>query len=542
MDEALDYLDQVNTAAAEGDIARAAQLADQALRAGVRHPLLMRLVAEDMERNGKGEAAVAFLNRGLVLMPNDPTLLTGLAGRLANLDRTSDAVRMFEAAIKADPSRAEPHFQLGGVLAGQGFVELARSHFERAAALDPTYADAHAALALLLARTGETAAARQAAERALAGAPEHVTGGLALGLVEVGERRFDDAEARLNALAARDDLTAPERAAVDNILGDVLDGEGRIAEAFDAYTRSNIAFQQIFAGAMGEKAANLVPRLTRLANIFETQYASRWSPVPLAPGEAPSGVAGHAFLVGFPRSGTTLLEQVLAAHPDVVTLEEQPALLRADIEFLRQPGGVERLAAITPERAAEFRRSYWDVVADTGGVTEGKMFVDKMPMNSAALPVVAKLFPGAKILFARRDPRDVILSCYRRAFMANPSTYLMLTLEGAAELYGVIMRLTELYREKLPLPVREVRYEDFVTDFETEARAICDFLGVPWNEDMTHFAAKAAQRTITTPSAIQVRRGIYRGGEGQWRRYADQLAPVLPALAPWIEPKGYASA
>jgi len=162
-----------------------------------------------------------------------------------------------------------------------------------------------------------------------------------------------------------------------------------------------------------------------------------------------------------------------------------------------------------------------------------------MPLASVQLPVIAKLFPDARLLFARRDPRDVVLSCFRRRFGMNPAMYQLLTLDGAAAYYDAVMRLSEVYRDLLTLPRHEVHYESLVEDFEGTTRAVCDFLGVRWTDDMRDFAAKARSRGISTPSAAQVARGLNREGQGAWRRYREQMAPVLPLLQPWVGPFGY---
>ena len=143
----------------------------------------------------------------------------------------------------------------------------------------------------------------------------------------------------------------------------------------------------------------------------------------------PDGVEGHVFLLGFPRSGTTLLEQVLASHPRVEALEERETLTDAMRAFLRHarrppsPGGRPTSAELEPLRAA-----YWARVRAEGAQVAGKVFVDKHPLNTLKLPLIAKLFPEAKILFAQRDPRDVVLSCYRRRFAMSGSAYQLLTL------------------------------------------------------------------------------------------------------------------
>ena len=168
----------------------------------------------------------------------------------------------------------------------------------------------------------------------------------------------------------------------------------------------------------------------------------------------------------------------------------------------------------------------------------GKVFIDKMPLNTVLLPFVAKLFPTAKVLFALRDPRDVVLSCLKQQFAMSAAMYEFCTLEGSARLYDAVMRLADIYREKLSLDILDTRYEDLIADFEMALRRTCDFLGVAWDASMRDLAANARTRVITTPSATQVARGLY-DGSGKWRRYKDEMAPVLPLLKPWATKFGY---
>ena len=155
------------------------------------------------------------------------------------------------------------------------------------------------------------------------------------------------------------------------------------------------------------------------------------------------------------------------------------------------------------------------------------------------LPVILKLFPKAKILFAVRDPRDVVLSCFRRRFNINPSTYEFLDLARTAANYDGIMRLADVLRAKLPFAEHQIVYERLVEDFEGEARAVCEFIGVDWRADLVQFADRAQRGEVASASAAQIARGLYADGAGQWRRYRAQLEPVLPTLAPWVRRFGY---
>jgi hypothetical protein len=230
---------------------------------------------------------------------------------------------------------------------------------------------------------------------------------------------------------------------------------------------------------------------------------------------------------------------VLASHPDVEAREERDAFIAAIPEFIASNDGLDRLASLSEVALEPHRRAYWDFVAQYGHGAGSKVFIDKMPLNTVLLPLIARLFPDAKILFALRDPRDVVLSCFRRHFGMTRQMYEMTTLASAAAYYDAVMNLAKIYRGKLALDLVETRHEDLLRDFEGETKRLCAFLGLEWRDEMKNFAQRARESTINTPSGAQIARGLTKAGEGQWRRYADAMAPVLPLLAPWVAAYGY---
>jgi hypothetical protein len=157
-----------------------------------------------------------------------------------------------------------------------------------------------------------------------------------------------------------------------------------------------------------------------------------------------------------------------------------------------------------------------------------------MPLNAVFLPLIAKLFPRAKILLALRDPRDVVLSCFRRRFAMNAGMYEFTALDTSTAYYVAVMSLVQVYREKLTLDILETRHENLIADFDGEIKRLCDFLGLPFRDEMRGFAARAKAQNIDTPSGPQVARGLSESGVAQWRRYEPQLQPILPMLAPFV--------
>lgn len=533
------WLERIDGTLRVHGLGAAGQLALQALADGVEHPAVLNLAASARFSEGRVDEAAQMLKRARTLSPKDPHILNSLGVCLKALGQDDAALEAYTGAARIDPNLAAAHFNRGSILEERSDITGARAAYERAAAIDAHYAEPLAGLAWLDAQAGDAGSARLRAERALVLAPTNVLARLALASADVQQRDYQAGATRLAALQREPNLTPVNRSIVLGLTADLLDAEDHPAEAFAAYDSSNAQMKALTAPqfeAPGQETA--LARVRRLTEWFEAADPDPWRDAPSVRPRA-ADPKGHIFLVGFPRSGTTLLENVLAAHPDVVSLEEKDLLEPAAATYLASNEGLERLARVSSGEALRQREAYWSAVRAHGVEPRGKLFVDKMPLASVQLPLVAKLFPKARILFARRDPRDVVLSCFRRRFGMNPSMYQLLTLEGAAAFYDAVMRLSELYRDLLPLLRHEVRYESLVEDFEPTVRAACDFIGLEWNDSMLDFAAKARTRGISTPSAAQVARGLNREGQGAWRRYRDQMAPVLPLLEPWLERFGY---
>ena len=533
------WLEQIDATLRSHGLEAAGRLALQALTEGVEHPSVLNLAASARYGEGRFDDAAMLLRQARKLAPKDPHILNSLAVCLKALGQADAALEAYNAALRLNPAMAAAHFNRGVLLEELSDIKGARAAYKRSAALDPNYIEPLASLAWLDAQAGDAVSARTNAVRVVGRAPANVLARMALASAELQQGDLGAAAELLAALSRDPVLTPLNRSIVLGMIGDLEDAQGRTSEAFAAYSASNAELKALNAarfGALGSESA--LHQAERLGAWFATADPEPWL---IAPPNRPRAAdpKAHVFLLGFPRSGTTLLENVLAAHPDVVSLEEKDCLERVAAPYLASTEGLARLAQITPAEAVRARDAYWSRVRSFAVEPRGKVFIDKMPLTSVQLPVVAKLFPNARILFARRDPRDVVLSCFRRRFGMNPAMYQLLTIEGAAAFYDAVMRLSELYRKILPLPQHVVRYESLVDDFEATARDACGFLGLEWRTEMADFAEKARSRGISTPSAAQVARGLNREGQGAWRRYSAQMEPVLPSLEIWVRRFGY---
>jgi tetratricopeptide (TPR) repeat protein len=526
--------EEITGAMRAGEWQSAFERTDAALARGFRDSLLFRLRGIHRQQEGRVEEAVVDFETALADAPGDIGLLSALGLCLARSGRMAEALTRLDEAISLQPAFPPAHFNRGWTLESLGDLAGAREAYGRALALDPDHAQALGALAILAARAGDWDEAAERAGQALARDPQQPVALMAMADAELARGEAEQAEARVRAFIASPRPTAHERAVASQRLGDILDRRERYGEAFAAYEAGADGIRRIFLPrfqALGaETASALASRLIAAFSKTKTE-AWRTSATPSRKG------ARHIFLVGFPRSGTTLAGQILAGSPEVTTLEERDPLAEATQHFLGRSGDLALLASLSEEQAAPWRESYWRRVRAAAGDIGGKMVVDKLPMNILGLPLIAKLFPRAKILLMRRDPRDVVLSCFRRQFAINPTTIDLLSLEGAARLFDLTMSLAEIYQAKLDLPVRIQSHEALVNDFDVQTREMCAFAGIPWRSDLADFARGAG--AVATPSSGQIAAGLTAEGVGHWRCYREPLASVLPILAPWIERFGY---
>jgi tetratricopeptide (TPR) repeat protein len=531
-----EMLRNVLALAGQRDITRAAAIAEQALASGFEHPLLLNVLATRLEYEGRLQEALQLLERAVRLAPEDIGVRNALSLCLQRLDRPAEALPHVDRLIRDHPNLAFAHANRGNALIALGALGQAQQSHQRAIELDPENLAAQGALASIATHRGDHEAARGWARKVLAKIPGYPDAVLSLAAAELASGSTDSAQMLTCQLLADQRAGPAEKARANGLLGDVLDAAGRYDEAFAAYTACNESLRLVhsrFAEGTG-----VVPYTEAIIAALKRVDASRWAAGADAAGDD-GGAAGHVFLLGFPRSGTTLLEVALDGHPRVVSLEEHELLKPGVLAFMREPLDFEALLQDPTNALPELRAAYWCEVRAAGVDPAGKVFVDKHPLNTLKLPLIARMFPRARILFAYRDPRDVVLSCFRRRFRMNPAMYQLLTLQGGAALYDATMRLAGLCRGLAALRWMDVRYESLAEDPAQLLRSVCEFMDLDWVPNLTDFAARAQARESATPSTAQLARGLDRSSIGPWRHYQAALAPILPTLQPWVERLGY---
>jgi tetratricopeptide (TPR) repeat protein len=318
-------------------------------------------------------------------------------------------------------------------------------------------------------------------------------------------------------------------------LASALDRQGRYAEAWQALTQAHATQLEIAREVVPELlAADSQP--LRVAGSGEPASCAHWKRLS-SPGSRQSPV----FVVGFPRSGTTLLEQMLDAHPDFRSMDERAYIheLIEGMELVGQRYPAD-LANLTQQDADQLRSVYRRMVGRVLPDLGGRRLVDKNPLNMLCLPMIMRLFPRARIILCLRHPCDVLLSCSMQPFRSPAFMVLCSSLQRLAQGYARAFEQWYGDVEAFAPQVLEWRYESVVSQFDDQVARLGQFLETADASPMTRFAEHARRkRFISTPSYAQVTEGVHRKAVGRWQNYREQFEPVLPVLQPWIDRLGY---
>ena len=497
--------------------------------------------------------AIEHYRQALALRPNYAEAFSNLASALAVQNRHEEAIENCRKALALAPENAEAHLNLANSLGAMERPQEALAHYQKAAAIDPANAEAYARTAFMLFHLGRIGEAIAQCEQALAIEPDHGDAlrnlGVALralGRVDEAIGRFEEAIAaaprdaaglyyvlatsrRMSAsdphfaamqyLAGRmKSLTAENQIGLHFALGKAFADVGDHQQSFQHLLQGNALKRQDF---VDHDEAQLLARFARIEAVFSAKLfddkksLGNSSPVPV-------------FIIGMPRSGTSLVEQILASHPGVFGAGERYEL--GDLaQALAGPEGAEfpeAVAGMSGEALDALGTSYLDAIRPLAPAAT--RITDKMPGNFFHAGLIHLALPNARIIHTRRDPRDTAMSCFSTLFaMGHPHTYDLAELGRYIRAYETLMAH---WRRVLPIgAMLDVQYETLVGNLETEAKRIVDYCGLEWDDACLSF--HETKRPVRTASVIQVRQPIYGSSVGRWRPYEKELEPFLRALS-----------
>jgi tetratricopeptide (TPR) repeat protein len=480
------------------------------------------------------EEALSRVNSLIAQKPRSPQLRVMQGTIFVQLRRLSEAVASFRAALAINPNLAEVHFNLAHVFVDLGEDDAAAQHFANAVELRPDFVEAQFGLAVRLEKLNRVAeldaVVRSSVTRIGLENPQIA---FIAGLSDYRNKNLLDAEAILTRIDPKS-LKSEPRGNLYALLGKIYDRIGNYSEAFHMFQLANET-QAATQRARERSAAKALDHIEKLIPSYKSAPPTRW------PDYRHKGSDTQlAFLLGFPRSGTTLLDTILRSHPRVEVIEEKPTVyaMRARIA---DDQTFERLNSLLPEDLRGLANAYFDELRKhTDADLRNHVIVDKLPLNMASVALIKRVFPQAKLILALRHPCDCVLSVFMQQFQLNDAMMNFLSLRDAAIFYDRVMQLWKVYEQVLNLDYHVVRYEEIVSDFESTISELLIFLGLEWDDSVAKYRETAIRgRRIRTPSYQQVTEEIYTRATGRWINYRKEMEPVLPLLNPWATSWGY---
>ncbi len=467
---------------------------------------------------GKKELAVELMQRAVMRRPRDPAILNNLGNALFLMRRHDEAQAHLEMAVALKPDFVEALFNLGRTVRMQGDLQESRYYFERVLELNPRHGAALASVARTFEDEGDMVQAEADYRRAMAEFPDR-SGGYR-GLSHVKKWKGDEPEIEVMIEKFKSDQIRPgDRVGFAYALGKIYDDLKDYDKAFEHYKFANDN------SGIEHDQQRVVEQYNRIMSVYTPEFLKK------------NYGKGHPtkkpiFIVGMPRSGTTLTEQIFAGHRDCFGAGELEYAARCS----RQAAGLSTTASEGPERILDAIQGIsgdgWRILGhaylraiEQKSPTANRI-VDKMPHNYEQLGLISLMLPNAKIIHIRRQAPDTCISCYMHDF--NEFHSYNRDLRSAGLYYRQYERLSNYWGEVLPMPIFQLSYEDLVTDQEATTRKMLDFCELDWDPNVLEF--HKLKRNVVTPSNTQVRQPMYKKAKDRWRNYEANIGPLIEAL------------
>lgn len=484
------------------------------------------------QAQGRLDEALLAFEKSLSLNGRYLEARKNLGNLLLEKGDLDNAYKAYEQILKYDANDKAVLCNLGILYKNKGQQEEAVACFRKAIAVDPRFLVARSNLAEILEKLNKVPDAYSEALAGLALEPGNVPLAVVAARCERRNKAWQQAIKRLTSIDLNhQDLNVQRQIHFE--LGYIYDAVADSAQAYAHFAAGNRASQRLSGDIDKNKQLNHIDALYG-------HFSRHKAPPP----EVSLAYKGEdlVFLVGFPRSGTTLLDQILDSHPRIQTMEEKNIV--GALEKKLCDAGDNFTASwqnLTAGQIVALQQEYLrEVQSHIKRAPQSAVLVDKFPLNIIRTALIQKIFPQAKFLLAIRHPCDACLSAFMQDFKINVAMANFFTLEDTVSFYEKVMGLWQTYAGVLPIQYHTVRYEDLIVDFENEVGNILKFLGVEWHDAALKFNEHATRRgLINTPSYHQVTQSLYQSAKDRWRRYETYLAPFQKRLAPFIEYYGY---
>ena len=483
-------------------------------------------------QNGDIERSVSDLE---IVHGNHPEHLHAayyLGRSLRTAGRPEEALAPLQLALGEHEFAVLARYELAICLTRLRQRPEAIDHYQAILTLQPDNVQVAANMASVLERENRMDEAESWTAKALTMDPANETAQMTRATLDRRSGKYEEAEQSLRRLIPEiNNLT--NRSIAWNQLGQCMEGQQDWDEAFDAFSESNRILKEGHTGSLPDpRGPHGLETLARIHDWLQDMPVNNWNK------PATNDAGGIAFLVGFPRSGTTLLDRILRAHPEVEVLEEK-SLFSSLHQDWAEPGRLEALADLNDAQIIDARKTYRREMSRHRRQPERSLVIDKLPLNLAYLFLIHRLFPEAPVIFLQRHPMDVCISCNFQAFELKASMAYFLDIQQTAQYYNAVMQVAVPSMKQIDNPLHQLRYEDLVDKPQDQIAPLLDFLALESHDSMLKYRHQGGGETSDTPSYQQVAQPLHTRSIGRWRHYSRQMESSLSILRPWVEQFGY---
>jgi tetratricopeptide (TPR) repeat protein len=489
----------------------------QVLETAPNQPDALNLLGVLAAGAGLHDLAIDLMKRALTVRPKDPNILNNLGQALYESFRFEEARDPLERALALKPDFDEAKYNLARLLRQLGEADMALRLWREVWAADDRVFAALVGITGVLSDQGHFEDAERTAREVIARLPHRPAGYISL--AHVHKFKTDDGTlAEVESQLASNDIPEPDKIALHYAAGKICDDLKMFERAFKHFDQANGKAHRAYDHQQTEKVRQQKKTVFSKKYYRERQGWGFASELPV-------------FIIGMPRSGTSLTEQILAAHPDVFAAGEISAfehLTRFSEEISPTRDEFPASALKLTNFGAELMGRRYISGLSRHPERPIKRVTNKMPHNFELLGMIALTLPGAKVIHCRRNPLDTCVSCWTKNF--NDAHGYNRSLTDLGRYYRGYFDLMEHWRQVLPMPILDVDYENYTTDLEGTARRIVDFVGLDWDPQCLDFYK--VERSVHTASNWQVRQPIYATSVGRWRNYMPHIQPLVDALGP----------
>ena len=544
----------------KGNIAEASKYYQQLIRQECNDQRVYSNYGAILQGLGKIEEAEVAYSKAIELNPNFANAYSNLGSILRDRGKLQEAEVAYRKAIELNPNFANAYSNLGNILSDLGKLKEAEVAYRKAIELNPNFANAYSNLGNILSDLGKLKEAEVAYRKAIELNPDFADAYFNLfsqyekinNLKKLKEtlKEFNKIDTIKNELllfrsrlSFRNKAYQTSKELIDSISSKWIEKlnktHNRIFWSYKAFIEDKVGNYDIAYSCFEKSQDNsLYLRFSKDSSLnLIDLYKKSITHKKISYFEFNDGIedSNLAFLIGFPRSGTTLLDTVLRSHKDIEVIEEQPIL--SAIENLLQTNfdtKPDNLYNISEKIIKILRQNYFELLKEYTN-TKGKLIIDKMPLNTIRLPLINLLFPNAKIIFAHRHPYDTVLSCFQQSFKPNSAMANLVSLKSSSIMYDRTMNAWDIYKKNLPLDFITSKYEHFIEEFNDHTLKILEFLGIGWDENVKNYRKTALKRSmINTPSSSQVVQPLYKSSIEKWKNYEKYFEDCHQYLEKWV--------